>query len=647
MAKQTQSFQTETKELLNLMTHSLYSHREIFLRELVSNASDAIEKLKFESLTQPDLAALASAFEIRLDSDAEKRTLTISDNGIGMTQEEVVQNIGTIAHSGTKSYLNMRQEMKEHPELIGQFGVGFYSAFMVADRVTLHTQKAGADKGILWESEGQGSYTLEDAPRAEGHGTTITLHLKEFKKEEDGEVQDFTDPWTLQRIIQKYSNFVAYPIKMKVAQEKPAQEKSAQEDTATNASDKKEIVVEDQTFNTQKALWLRPSSEITQEEYSEFYRHISHDWMEPLKTIHYKAEGSMEFSSILYIPSQKPFNYDYRDGKTGLSLYVKRVFIKGDCEELLPPYLRFVKGMVDTDDLSLNVSRELLQQDRQIGRIKKAITGKILSNLKDILETDRKSYDQFWTSFGTTLKEGIAIEPASIEKLQDLVLFHSTESDQLTTLKDYVTRMKPEQKAIYYITGESLQQIQNSPYLEKLRTKGFEVLLMVDRVDAWVATSLNQYDGKSLQSITAENLDLNSEEDKKKEEENLKTAEGKLRPLLDTMKEALQENVKEVKLSERLTESPVCLVSEGNATSAHMERMLESMGQAIPKGKRILEVNPNHPLFEKMASLPKPQQEDWADILYQQALLNEGSSIVNPMKFSQKIANLMLSAATR
>jgi len=634
MTKQVQSFQAETKELLDLMIHSLYSHREIFLRELISNASDALEKLKFESLTDQSLISSGHQLEIRIEVDKTKRTLSISDGGIGMTREEVVQNIGTIAHSGTKAFLKMKQEAKSNPELIGQFGVGFYSSFMVADRVTLHTQKAGTQAGVLWESDGGGTYSIEDLARPQGTGTTITLHLKEFKeKDEEGTVPDFTDTWVVKDIVKKYSDFVAYPVKMKVEQE-------------IQKDDKTETVIEDETLNSQKALWLRSPSEITQEEYSEFYKLLSHDWTDPLKTIHYKAEGTMEFASILFIPSKKPFNYDYRDRKVGLSLYVKRVFIKGDCEELLPPYLRFVKGMVDSDDLSLNVSREILQQDRQIVRIKKALTSKILNSLKELLEGDRPAYEKFWSEFGATLKEGIAAEAGVTDKLQDLVFFHTTESKNLTTLKDYVGRMKPDQKAIYYITGESLNQVQESPYLEKLRAKGYEVLLMVDHVDAWVATSLNKYDEKPFQSIMAENLDISTEEEKKAEQEKSKEAEARLKPLIDTIQEALKENVKEVKISDRLTESPVCLVSSTQGASAHMERIMEAMGQAVPKSKRILEINASHPLFEKMFKLPRAQQEEWADILYQQALLNEGSTIPHPMQYSQKIARLMMSVSS-
>ena len=641
MTKQTQIFQAETKELLNLMIHSLYSRREIFLRELISNASDAIEKLKFEALTDSTLPTVSEGFEIRLDPNKDLKTLSISDNGIGMTYDEVIKNIGTIAHSGTKSFLKVREELKNNPDLIGQFGVGFYSAFMVADRVTLHTQKAGSQTGTLWESDGSGTYTIEEMPRPTGHGTTITLHLKEFKTEE-GEVQDFTNPWTLKGIVKKYSDFVSFPIKMTTTREVTA---DPQGDGADTPEVKNETVIEDETLNSCKALWLRAASEIKEEEYQEFYRHLCHDWVPPLKTVHYKAEGTTEFVSLLFFPAQKPFNYDYRDRKVGLSLYVKRVFIKSDCEELLPPYLRFMQGMVDSDDLTLNVSRELLQQDRQILRIKKALTSKILSTLKDLLEKDRPTYEKFWKPFGATLKEGIATEPAMAEKLQDLALFYSTYSDQLTTLKEYVLRMKPGQKSIYFMTGDSLSQIQNSPYLEKLKAKGFEVLLMVDHVDAWVARGLKNYEEKSFQSITAEDLDLNSEEEKKVEQEKLKEAELKFRPLLDAMKETLKEQVKEIKLSERLTDSPVCLVSSSDqATSAHMERLLESMGQAVPKDKRVMEINPNHPVYAKMMHISKAEQDDWTEILYQQALLNEGSQIENPLKYSQKIAQLMMSS---
>ena len=521
----------------------------------------------------------------------------------------------------------MHQELKNHPEVIGQFGVGFYSAFIVADSVTVHTQKAGTHQGILWESDGQGTYTIEEAPREKGHGTTITLHLKSPAKEEDEAHQDFTDFWTLKSIIKKYSDYIPYPIKMR---------RILKDETP-------EAKVEDEILNSQKALWLRPVSEITQEEYQEFYRHLSHDWAEPLKTIHYKAEGTMEFTALLYVPSQKPMDYDYRDRKIGLSLYVKRVFIKSDCEELLPPYLRFIKGLVDSDDLSLNVSREILQQDRQVVRIKKALTNKILSSLKEYLENDRSNYEKFWVHFGATLKEGIALEPGANEKLQDLILFQSSHSKgQWISLKEYLDRMKPDQKAIYFVTGESLSHIENSPYLEKLKKKDFEVLFMTDRVDPFVVSNLPEYQGKSLQSVTAENLDLTSEAEKASEAETLKQAQEKYKPLLEAMKEVLKNQVQEVRVTSRLTESPVCLTSATDSTSAHMERLLQSMGQTVPKSLRILEINPNHPLYDKMLNASRSQQEEWSEILYQQALLNEGSTIENPHLYSKRIANLML-----
>lgn len=653
MTKSTHSFQAETNELLHLMIHSLYSHREIFLRELISNASDAIEKLKFESLTQPDLLPSGSEFEIRLQPDEKNHQLTISDNGIGMTQAEAIQYLGTIAQSGTKAFVKMRKELEKNPDMIGQFGVGFYSAFMVADKVTVHTQKAGTQTGVVWESTGNGTYTIEEKPRPEGRGTSITLHLKAAKDkdeeaagkslDDEGMTQDFTSEWVLKDLVKKYSDFVSYPIKMKT--EKEVTPEKAEGD---QSEPKTETVVEDQVLNSQKALWLRSSSEITQKEYNDFYRHLSHGWVDPLKTVHYRAEGTMEFSSILFVPAQKPFNYDYRDRKVGLSLYVKRVFIKSDCHELLPPYMRFIQGVVDSDDLVLNVSRELLQQDRQILKIKKALTSKVLSILKDLLEQDRPNYQKFWDNFGTTLKEGIAGEPGvsgSQEKLQELLLFRSTHSTELTSLKEYFDRMKPDQQKIYYITGDHLSQIQNSPYLEKLRAKGYEVLLMTDPIDAWVVGQLRKYNDKELQSIASADLDLNSAEEKKAKEEELKEASTKLKPLLDSMTDRLKEKVKEVRLSDRLTDSPVCLVSSSDESSAHMERLMKAMGQSMPTQKRIMEINPGHPLYEKMLKAPKNLQEDWTDILYQQALLNEGSIIENPMEYSQKIANLMVSAS--
>ncbi len=621
MAKQVQNFNAEIKQLLDIVIHSLYSNKEIFLRELLSNASDAIDKLKFQSLTHSSLLPENWEPAIRLEPDADKKILKIIDNGIGMTQEEVVEFIGTIARSGAKAFAQMNAEMKSKPELIGQFGVGFYSAFMVADRVTLHTQKAGSNDGTIWESQGDGTYSIDSVPRAEGTGTTIILHLKKFEAED--EVQNFTDKWVLKSLVKKYSDFIAHPIKMKGEKE------------------------EDEVLNSQKALWLKSASEVTKEEYKEFYQHLTHDWNEPLRTVHYKAEGTMEFNALLYLPTKKPWNYNMRDMEYGLNLYIKRVFIMSDCKDLLPPYLRFTKGLVDSSDLSLNVSREILQQDRQVSQIRKNITNKILGTLKDLLTKDRTEYENFWSEFGATLKEGIPNDPSNKEKLQDLLLFHSTSSDKMTTLDEYVSRMPENQKNIFFITGDSLSQVSNSPYLEKLKEKNYEVLLLVDPVDEWVTESLTEYKGKKLQSITKEGLDLDTEEEKQKKAEEKKQAEANLKPVLETMKKALEGQVKDVVLSDRLTSTPACLVSSAHDPSAHMQKLMAQMGKEYASTtKRILEINPQHPVFEKMLKATPEQQTKWSEILYSQALLTEGSTLPDPVKFSQQVSELMVMAAT-
>ena len=632
MAKQTQKFNAEIKQLLDIVIHSLYSQKEIFLRELISNSSDAIDKLRFQSLTHADLLPENWQPTIRLESNKEAKTLSIIDNGIGMTQSEVTEFIGTIAKSGAKAFGQLTKEMKEKPELIGQFGVGFYSAFMVADRVQLHTQKAGASEGTIWESTGDGTYSIDEAPRSEGTGTTITLHLKDLKEEgadlteqmagasAGSEREDqYTDHWTLKRLVKKYSDFIAYPIKLKTEKE-------------------------DETLNSQKALWLKPATEVTAEEHKEFYQHLSHDFQEPLKTIHYKAEGSMEFNALLYIPTKKPWNYLSRDNNEyGLSLYVKRVFIMADCKELLPPYLRFVKGLVDSSDLSLNVSRELLQQDRQVTLIRKNVVAKILGGLKDLFTKDRTQFENFWSEFGPTLKEGLPSDSANKDRLQDILLFHSTHSDKMTSLDEYVARMKPEQKDIYYITGDNLFQVSNSPYLEKLKEKNLEVLLMVDPIDEWVVNALAEFKGKTLLSITKEGLDLDSFEEKKSKEDEKKKVSEELAPVLELMKKHLQEQVKDVVISDRLTSTPVCLVSATDEMSLQMQKILSQMGQKSGQhSKRIMEINPQHPLFKKMLSVPAAQQEQWSEILYSQALLNEGSALPDPVRFSKQIAELMV-----
>ena len=635
MAKKTQNFQAEVKEILDLMIHSLYSQREIFLRELISNASDAIDKLKFLAVTDSNIQVDKDQLHIRITPDKEGKTLKITDSGVGMSHDEVVENIGTIAHSGTKAFLQKSQELKDRPELIGQFGVGFYSAFMVADQVTLHTQKAGTTNGVVWQSSGDGTYTIEEVPRPEGAGTTITLKLKDFS--EDESVADFSDTFTLQGLVKKYSDFISYPIHMKVTKQEPVKDSEGKA-----IEGKFEDVETDEVLNSQKALWLRSSSEVKEEEYKEFYRHISHDWNDPLKTIHFKAEGTQEYSSVLYIPSKKPWNFNYRDTEWGLDLYVKRVFIMNHCEDLIPNYFRFMKGVVDSSDLSLNVSREILQKDSQVQGMRKGLTSKIFKTLKEMLEKNREEYEKFWDEFGATIKEGVPSDYENKEKLENLLLFHTSFSDKMVTLEEYVKRMKNKQKSIYYIAGESIDRLRNSPYMERLKEKDYEVLFLVDQVDEWVIGAIPKFKDFPIQSIMAENLDLDTEEEKKEKEEENKKNEERYQPLKETILKALEQDVREIKISDRLVETPACLVSGAGDPSAHMEKIMKSMGQEVPRGKRVLEINPKHPIFEKMTGLDSETQKDWAEIIYSQALLNEGSQIPDPLKFSKQIAKLMV-----
>ncbi len=626
--KQTQTFQAEIKKLLDLMIHSLYSHKEIFLRELISNASDAMDKRKFLSLTDENALPAGTELNIELETLPDQKILKIKDNGIGMTYEEAEKFLGTIAHSGTKELLQHIQEAKERPELIGQFGVGFYSSFMVAKKVSVHTQKVGSTEAVLWESEGDGTYTIDRIPKADGIGTTITLHLKTDEKNENKnestddhsefDSQDFTAFWTLKSLIKKYSDFIRYPIKMK--------------------NDKSEFEI----LNSQKALWLKSPSEVKEEEYNEFYQQISHDWQKPAKTIHFKAEGTMEFQALLFIPSKQPWNYYSRDIEYGPNLYIKRVFIMNHCQDLMPRHLRFVKGIVDSSDLSLNVSREMLQKDRKVTGIKKSLVNKVYNTLKDLMTQERSQYESIWNEFGSTIKEGLVDEMQAKEKIQDLLLFHSTNSDQLVSLKEYIERKKEDQKSIYYLSGDSLDVVKKSPYLEKLKVKGIEVLFCVDPVDEWVMPSLGVYQELNFVSLTKGDLDLDSEEEKKEVE----TFEAKFKPLMDTIKKHLDTDVKDVRFSHRLTTSAACLVSAENDPTAHMQKLMEKMGQgAGAMGgnlKRILELNPKHPIYEKMTSSTEDIQKKWAEIIYYQALLFEGSPIPNPQKFTEHINELML-----
>lgn len=636
MTKETRSFQAEVKQILDLMVHSLYSHREIFLRELVSNASDALDKLRFEELQNPEWDATQPHLEkhIRLIPNAETRTLTIADNGIGMTYDEVISNIGTIARSGTKEFLKHTKEIKDRPELIGQFGVGFYASFMVADKVTVLTQKAGTHEATLWESTGDGTFHIERTTRPEGTGTTITLHLKDFTGDDSAE--DFTDEYVLRRIVKKYSDFISWPIRMLTTREEPELDAEGKE-----IEGKFKKVEEDETLNSQKAIWLRSPSEVSEEDYQEFYRHVAHEWTPAFDRIHYRAEGSQEFTALMFIPSAVPQDYYYRETKWGLSLYINRVFIMDHAEELLPTWLRFLRGVIDSSDLSLNVSREILQKDRQVQAIKKALTTKVLKHLETMLKNDRPKYETFWKNFGATLKEGLANDFSNKEKIQDLTLFRSSAGDDFITLKEYVERMKKDQKEIYYITGDNLEQLKASPYTERVKQKGFEILYCTDPVDEWVLQSISKVDDKMLRSITKEGLDLDSEDEKKAKDEEVKEKEVEFKDLLQTIQGAVSEKVKEVKISKRLVDSPVVLVSGAYDSSARLERMMESMGQAMPKSKRIMEINPSHAVFTRMKDLPEDRQKEWAEILYNQALLAEGSPLEDPMKFSQQISKLM------
>lgn len=639
---ETDRFQAETSELLQLIIHSLYSNREIFLRELISNASDAIDKLRVESLTHPELlSATHTEFEIRLIPDASKKTLSVVDNGIGMTFDEVKQFIGTIARSGTKALI------KKNPELIGQFGVGFYSAFMVADRVSLHTQKAGSSEGVFWESTGENAYTIERRPRSEGTGTTVTLHLKDFKNEEiesenpsAHENPNYTDEWTLKSIVKKHSDFIAHPIRMKTIREE--QEK---DEKGEPIEGKTLPQVVDETLNSQKALWLKRSVEITPQEYEEFYQHLTHDYSKPARIVHFQAEGKTEFTGLLYLPTQKPWDYDFRDAKHGLALYVKRVFILSDAQELIPLYLRFVRGLIDSNDLSLNVSREILQKDRQVTQIRKVVTTKVLNALKEFLEKDRAGYEKFWESFGPTLKEGIINDVESQDRIKNLLLFRSTatpasgKSTDWTTLSEYVSRMKADQKSIFYIAGESEEISRNSPYLEKINELQMETLLLTDPIDEWVTKHLTKFEEKPLQSVTAAQLDLTSGQ-------KTPSTPPELEGILKKIQSLLEDRVKEVRITQRLSQSPLCLVSPENESSAYFERLMDRFGKSLPKAKRILEINPEHPLFVSLGNLNETDQKEWVDVLYQQALLNEGSSISNPMELTQKIAKIMVRAAS-
>jgi len=629
MAIEKREFKTEIKQLLDLMIHSLYSHKEVFLRELISNASDAIDRVRYESLTNADINEGDTEWIIRIRPDKEKKTLLVSDNGIGMTKEEAIEALGTIARSGTKEFLQALQskDLKDNPELIGQFGVGFYSSFMVADKITVLSRKAGFPslEGVKWESTGDGSFVVEDIEKR-GKGTDVILTLR------DDDAQ-YLDEWEIRDVVRRYSDFIEHPIVMEVEKEQPS------------ALDKSKTVKirEDETLNSRKALWLREKAEITDEEYHQFYKHISHDVEEPLKVIHYKAEGTSEFTALLYVPSRLPFNIFYKDYKIGPMLYVKRVQIMEHCEELLPPYLRFVKGVVDSSDLPLNISREILQNNRQVEIIKNNIVRKVLDVLGDLKKEEYEKYLTFYRQFGSILKEGLYYDFPRRELIADLLLFASTkaEKDQLRTLEAYVNDMKEGQEHIYYMPATNWDEAVKSPYLEAFRSQDYEVLIMLDEVDDLVMSGFT-YKGKHVRSIVAGDVDL----DKSKKEEKAKSRK-KYQKLIDLIKEQLVDQVKDVRLSGRLKDSACLLVADEGDLNPQMEKILKAMGQTVPENKRILEINPDHPLFAAMNSLfekdkKSPVLQEYIGLLYDQALLLEGSRPKDPAAFAKSLARLMV-----
>jgi len=640
-------FQAEVKQLLNIVIHSLYSQKEIFLRELISNASDALDKRRFLALSDASIGGENGY--IKLIADAEARTLTIKDSGIGMNEAEVIENIGTIARSGTKEFMKkMTKGVKDSPELIGQFGVGFYSSFIVADKVTLKTRKAGEDKAVMWESSGDGSYTLTEIKK-EDVGTEIVLHLREVDKEAGDE--DYTKEWILRNLVKKYSDFITWPVKMDVTEEVHAEkEEGAEDEEGPQKEDAPPATItKEETLNSMKAIWTRPKAEVKQEEYNDFYKQISHDYSDPFETILFSAEGTFEYKSLLFIPEKRPYDIMYRDGKRGLNLYVKQILIMTDCEKVLPEYLRFVRGLVDSSDLSLNVSRELLQQDRQINAIKKRMTKKVVETLTNMKKNDKERYLKFWREFGDILKEGPASDYENADALKDLLLFKSSTQSDLTSLEDYVARMPEAQKEIYYITGDSVVSVQNSPLMEAFKDKGYEVLYMVEKIDEFMMQGLMDYKGKKFKAINKGDVDIKSEDEKKAEEAKEKENKETFGTLFETVQKELDDNVKEVRLSNRLKSSAVCLVSDEHGMTPQMEQMFKSMGQEIPKSKRIMELNPDHAVVKLMQKIYSENKEDarvkdFANLLYNQALLAEGLAIENPVAFAQKISELMVAA---
>lgn len=630
--KETLGFQTEVTQLLDLMIHSLYSNKEIFMRELISNASDASDKLRFDALSNDGLYEGDAELKISVSFDKDAKTITITDNGIGMNREEVIANIGTIANSGTKKFFDkMTGDQSKDSQLIGQFGVGFYSSFIVADKVTLRTRRAGddADAGVEWTSEGKGEFTIETIEKA-ARGTEVTLHLRDDQDE-------FLNSWRLRNCITKYSDHIDLPIIMK---KDPVPDEDGKIDETAE--------LEDETVNKATALWTQTKGDISEDEYKEFYKQISHDYQDPLSWSHNKVEGKTEYTSLLYIPSTAPFDLWDRERTQGLKLYVKRVFIMEDADQLMPRYLRFIRGVIDTNDLPLNVSREILQGSKIIDSIRAASVKKVLSELAKMQKNDAEKYATFWKEFGQVIKEGPGEDFANKEALAKLMLFSTTETgseEQTVTLADYVARMKDKQDKIYYITAESFAAAKNSPHLEVFRKKGIEVLLFADRVDEWLTNSLTEFDGKSLQSVAKGDLDLGEladEEEKKAQEETDKN----FADLVERVKTNLGDKVKDVRITHRLTDSPACLVVDDMDMSANLERMLKAAGQEVGGTKPIFEINPEHPMVVRLKDESDDARfGDWSSILFDQALLAEGGQLEDPASYVKRLNTLLLSVA--
>ena len=632
---ETHEFKTEIKQLMNLIINSLYSNKEIFLRELISNASDAIDKLRFKAQTEEGILGNDAEFKIKIQRDAINNTLTVADNGIGMTYAEVLENIGTIAKSGTNDFLQAMAQLNKGttltPELIGQFGVGFYSSFIVADKVTLLTKASGEEQAVCWESHGDGEYTITEAEK-DTRGTVITLSLK---KKEEGD-KDFTDELTLRNIVNQHSDFVAYPIVMDVEKEEPIPETEQIKDKdGKPIGETTRKVIKEETLNSMKAIWAKNKNDVSEKAHEEFYQHISHDWNPPLERLHMKLEGTTEYTALLYIPSKAPFDLFNPESKHGVHLYCKRVFIMDDCKELMPEYFRFVKGVVDAPDLNLNISREILQQDRLVRNIRRNLVNKLFELLKNM---EAEKYEKFWEEFGAVFKIGVHTDFENEKKIAELLRYKTTKSDgKWKSLQAYVEGMSPEQKEIYYITGDNMSALLNNPLLEQLKTKDLEVLLMTDPIDEWVTQALTEYDGKKLKSAEKGDLDLDPiDEDTK----------GKYEPLFKHIRAQLEDAIKDVRPSTRLTDSVACLSGDSYDMSGYMEKILKASGQEVPQTKRVLELNMAHPVMEKIHAMFEADKDDaklseYIHLLFDLSVIGEGGKVDAPSKFLKVVGDLM------